>query len=353
MAEKNPEVPPAPPAPPAALPGGAAPAGDEPPHLKERRDFINRTFWVLGAAALYWALLAGIAVLRVRPVELPLFGPCEYSEIILFSLPSLGILLIGLHLAAHAYRGVARAGARHHGHSLRWRDQFPGVLGDDWEIPGTLAGLRVLVFFLFIVVPTGGYLFFAARVFSHLAIVQIDEVKRLPRPDEKLRKMQAPQAVEGKPLYLRWKLEGWRLLSPLPREAPSYLDSDWRWRSWREEWTAREEFDAPPNPEDLQEQIDRVRKMNNLPPSPTPAPAPRWTLQTPAGPGWLEPPAPKIPTEQPIPKTGGKTRVAITAVPFFEPWLILLSVALLLGSLIYLCLPPAAQQWLSRRADGR
>lgn len=176
--------------------------------------FIERAYWIVGVATLYWFLPAVGGVYRITEVGLPFLGPCKPSETIIFTLLFLWVPLLALHLLTRAYQ-------------RRTDGSFPGVLGDKLEIPRALRELRWLVFFALVVFPTGSYVLFTVRAFTHLLIVWKPEVDSHPWDS-------------GKWPSARNRLGMFRFSSPPDGSKGWIFHGDWRWKHQAEEW--REEL---------------------------------------------------------------------------------------------------------------
>ena len=165
--------------------------------------FLSAAAFFLGAFAFQWQAQALSAVSRKKIIPLFLWGEAHPSEIIIWTLIFLSVVLIALLLVIFWHQRDPGTG--------RFTAWFPGTLGK-LEIPPSLAWLRVVAFIVLVAAPVGVQEFWVGRVFDHMEIVWLP--------------------LESKPEYTISKL---RLLA-VPRNPPGepkgVMNPNWCWRYW-------------------------------------------------------------------------------------------------------------------------
>jgi hypothetical protein len=102
------------------------------------RGFLDRLYWILGTFCFGWSVSAVIGILRRHPLDLPILGKADLTEIIIFTLLAFSLLIPLLLYVVATWRGTAAL--RH------WRARFPGTPSDKLEIPRSFAWLRGILF---------------------------------------------------------------------------------------------------------------------------------------------------------------------------------------------------------------
>lgn len=135
----------------------------DPAEQKALQTFLTWAYWTTGIFTVAWMAKAAVAVTRFyQHTDMPLFGPCATSEVIVYSLLVLLPPLVILHLLTYAYQARRTR--------FGYRDGFPGVVGDQ-EIPPSLRTLRVLLFLVLVLLPSFLYGFLTVRCIHDLKIV--------------------------------------------------------------------------------------------------------------------------------------------------------------------------------------
>lgn len=106
------------------------------------RGFLDRLYWILGTFCFGWSVSAVIGILRRHPLDLPILGKADFTEIIIFTLLAFTLLIPLLLYVVATWRSAAAL--RH------WRSRFPGAPADKWEIPRSFAWLRGILFFILV-----------------------------------------------------------------------------------------------------------------------------------------------------------------------------------------------------------
>lgn len=127
------------------------------------RIFLETSFWALGAFCFYWEGRVAVTALRFTTVDLPIFGPCSQMEAIVFTLCTIWVPLVLLHLTLHSFQRICRV-------DVSQRPHLPGAIGEN-VVPRQLRYLRYLLFIVLVLVPTLLHFFLLGRAFDHFRIV--------------------------------------------------------------------------------------------------------------------------------------------------------------------------------------
>jgi hypothetical protein len=170
-------------------------------HQSEQRvqSFLERLYWIVGTFSLSWSVVAANAIFRRRPVDLPLFGKAEITEIIIFTLLGFSFLVPLLLYVVFVWRGnAARMGS--------W-ERFPG-LSKKLEIPRSFAWVKGLLFL--------------ALVGSAVATMQLCYQRMLG--------LEIRWQGDGEQIVLKQSNPPGRTLFSFPRKPVAGNDyANWRW----------------------------------------------------------------------------------------------------------------------------
>jgi hypothetical protein len=127
------------------------------------RTFLAAAFWAVGGFCVYWETLVLVAIHRFSEVDLPLIGKCSQVEAVIFTLSFFWAPLLVLHFVLHAFQRLeAEVGSD--------RPRFPGAVGAE-QVPAELKSIRVCLFVVLFLWPTGIHVFLTGRAFDHFQII--------------------------------------------------------------------------------------------------------------------------------------------------------------------------------------
>ena len=222
-----------------------------PEQSKALSGFINQLYWVFGTASLTWCFIALVAIARLTPIEVPVWGQASITEVILISLVVAPLLSAPACLACFVHR-------RYFAPPLS-QSRFPGIPSDVMAVPQIFDRLRPALFVFFIILPAGFTYLCWHRMTFNCAIVwkaTADDVNA--KNVAALQKLltETPEATPEQRDAVQVKippgdnLEGWRKFNPFGLNH-SILHSDWRWHGPYIEWAEKKEhagYDMHGNP---------------------------------------------------------------------------------------------------------